>query len=79
LTQCTQNNMYREVANTIMGVTKQTQLVDTSLLPIKGAIAGTYPLTHGYGLNSYPNWAAKFFADALLMKINFDQRLVVPA
>jgi hypothetical protein len=29
--------------------------------------------------NGYPNWAAKFYADALLMKINFDARLVVPA
>lgn len=79
LAHCTQNQTYRDVADTVMSATKRTQLVETSLLPIRGAIAGTYPLSHGYVPNAYPNWAAKFFADALLMKINYEQGLVVLA
>jgi hypothetical protein len=33
---------------------------------IKGAIAGSYPITGKYERLKYPNWAAKFFLDALL-------------
>jgi len=79
LARCTENQMYRDIADTVMSATKRTQLIETSLLPIRGAIAGTYPLSHGYLSNAYPNWAAKFFADAMLMKINYDQKLVIPA
>jgi uncharacterized protein YyaL (SSP411 family) len=79
LSQCTGNKKYREIADIVMTVTKKTQLVETTLLSIKGAIAGTYPLSHGYVPNGYPNWAAKFFADALLMKINTPQGMKVLA
>ena len=79
LAQCTRNEMYRDVADTIMSATKRTQLIETNFLPLKGAIAGTFPIFQGYVTYAYPNWAAKFFADALLMKINFENRLVVLA
>jgi hypothetical protein len=32
-----------------------------------GAVAGSQPLWGGYGPFNYPNWAAKFFMDALLL------------
>jgi hypothetical protein len=73
------NQGYRVIADGVLSVTKQTQLVDSSLSAVKGAIPGTYPISHGYVCNGYPNWAAKFFADALLMKINFAKRLVISA
>jgi hypothetical protein len=79
LSHCTGNQAYRNIADIVMSATKRTQLVETSLLPIKGAIAGSFPFSHGYVPNGYPNWAAKFFADALLMKINYAQGLMVPA
>jgi len=79
LSHCTNKNKYQKIADTIMSATKRTQLIHTSLLPIRGAIAGTYPLSHGYVQNGYPNWAAKFFADALLMKSNFNKKMVIPA
>lgn len=79
LAHCTENNMYRDVADTVMSATKRTQLVETTLLPLKGAIAGTYPLSHGYVPNGYPNWAAKFFVDALLMKLNYKNEFKVQA
>jgi hypothetical protein len=71
--------LYREIADNVLSATKRTQIIETSILPIRGAIAGTYPFSHGYVANGYPNWGAKFFADALLMKINYNQRLVTPA
>ena len=79
LAHITNDNKYRRIADEIISATKQTQLIDTTLIDIKGAIAGTYPLSHGYVRNGYPNWAAKFFADALLMKSNFDKKMVIPA
>ena len=39
----------------------------TSNLNTQGAIAGSYPIYGRYERLKYPNWAAKFFVDALLM------------
>ncbi|MGD2064443.1 MAG: terpene cyclase/mutase family protein [Nitrospirota bacterium] len=39
---------------------------------VAGAIAGSMPIWGGYSRFEYPNWAAKFFADALLMDLGFD-------
>ena len=39
---------------------------------VVGAIAGSMPIWGGYSRFEYPNWAAKFFADALLMDLGFD-------
>lgn len=79
LSQCTGNQTYRKIADSVVSATKRTQVVGSSLLPINGAIAGSYPIFRGYVPNGYPNWAAKFFADALLMKINYEQHLVIQA
>jgi len=35
---------------------------------IRGAIAGSWPIWGGYQRFAYPNWAAKFFIDALLLQ-----------
>jgi hypothetical protein len=77
LTQCTGNLKYRKVADTVMNATKRTQLVETSLMPIKGAIAGSFPISRGYIPNAYPNWAAKFHADALMMKMHTDGNFII--
>lgn len=45
----------------------RTQDLETSTLDIRGAIAGSYPIYGRYERFKYPNWAAKFFIDALLM------------
>jgi hypothetical protein len=39
----------------------------TSNLNVRGAIAGSYPIYGRYERLKYPNWATKFFVDALLM------------
>ncbi|AWN14295.1 hypothetical protein [Salinisphaera sp. LB1] len=35
----------------------------------RGAIAGSYPRHGGYMTNRYPNWAAKFFMDAIMLSL----------
>lgn len=79
LAHITNNDNYRETAETVLQATKRTQVIETSCMPIRGAIAGTYPFYHGYCANSYPNWAAKFFADALLMKIQYGKKIAILA
>ena len=70
LAYATNNDNYKKIAELILKAIEKTQAVETSFAPIRGAIAGTYPLYQGYVANGYPNWAAKFFADALLMKMS---------
>ncbi|MBC8072612.1 MAG: hypothetical protein IAG13_30100, partial [Deltaproteobacteria bacterium] len=33
----------------------------------RGAIKGSHPIWGGYSPFTYPNWATKFFVDALLL------------
>ena len=37
--------------------------------PQDGGIAGSAPIWGRYSMFEYPNWAAKFFADALMLKM----------
>lgn len=39
---------------------------------IRGAIPGSHPRKGGYMKNRYPNWAAKFFMDALMLQLEKD-------
>ncbi|AOU98521.1 hypothetical protein BI364_11650 [Acidihalobacter yilgarnensis] len=39
-------------------------------LGIRGGVKGSHPLDGGYMRYRYPNWAAKFFADALMLHDN---------
>ncbi|NOQ14485.1 MAG: hypothetical protein GQ583_08440 [Methyloprofundus sp.] len=45
---------------------KQKQHINNNGSVNDGAIAGSFPLWGRYSMFEYPNWAAKFFADALL-------------
>jgi hypothetical protein len=73
------NEYYLKTADLVLSATKRTQIVDTSLQHIKGALAGTFPIYQGYVHDGYPNWATKFLADALLMKIGYEQEAIVKA
>ena len=44
----------------------RTQHLTASHPEIRGAVAGSFPIYGGYERFKYPNWAAKFFVDALL-------------
>jgi hypothetical protein len=47
---------------------KQTQILSGSNQNVIGGIQGSYPIYGGYMPMIYPNWATKFFVDALLFE-----------
>ena len=47
---------------------KATQCLNDRNSSIRGGIAGSYPLWGKYAPFNYPNWAAKFFADSLMLQ-----------
>lgn len=42
---------------------------------IRGGIKGSFPVWGSYSAFKYPNWAAKFFADALMLKIRLERKV----
>lgn len=63
------NNDYRyfAVSKTILDQLKKTQNLKSNNQGIHGGIAGSYPIWGSYMQYCYPNWAAKFYADALML------------
>jgi len=51
-----------------MSFVKATQRLDDEDPNIVGAIAGSYPILGNYMTGGYPNWATKYFIDALLLR-----------
>jgi uncharacterized protein YyaL (SSP411 family) len=47
---------------------KRMQDCATDNLNVRGALKGSHPIWGRYLFGTYPNWAAKFFMDALLME-----------
>ena len=47
---------------------RATQSLTSSDPGIRGGIAGSYPIWGKYQSYSYPNWAAKFFCDAIMLQ-----------
>jgi hypothetical protein len=48
---------------------KQLQRVRCTSPGVRGGIKGSHPIYERYARLEFPNWAAKFFADALMMKL----------
>ena len=44
------------------------QNLQTPDMNIRGGIKGSHPVNGGYMTWRYPNWAAKFFMDALMLE-----------
>jgi uncharacterized protein YyaL (SSP411 family) len=63
---------YLDAADRILRYLKATQDLDAADPGIRGGIKGSQPIWGDYGPWEYLNWAAKFFADALML----EQRLV---
>ena len=57
---------YLDAARKAIAFVAATQDLRTSNPNIRGAIAGSYPIYGRYERFNYPNWAAKFYIDALL-------------
>ena len=67
----TKQTKFLKAARRMNNYLKSVQNIKTDNLNIRGAIAGSWPIwgdilkNRGYCRLAYPNWAAKFFIDAL--------------
>jgi hypothetical protein len=57
---------FRTAAQRAIAFVGSTQLLRTADPWLRGGIAGSYPIYGPYERMKYPNWAAKFFVDAIL-------------
>jgi uncharacterized protein YyaL (SSP411 family) len=65
-----ENQRYFEIARGINGFLRSKHRVHARNKNIQGAIAGSYPIWGKYIHYTYPNWAVKFFIDALILEKN---------
>jgi hypothetical protein len=56
----------RDAALAALRFVMSCQDLDTKNLDVRGAIKGSQPVWGRYAPLTFPNWAAKFFVDALL-------------
>ncbi len=61
---------YREIAIEMIEQLKSTQSLNCKNEGIRGGIAGSYPIWGDYVRFGYPNWASKFFADAIILRMS---------
>ena len=59
---------YRDAAFTVNSFVRRTVRLDAPP-DIRGAVKGSFPVSGEYAAYEYPNWAAKFFVDAMLLEI----------
>jgi hypothetical protein len=59
---------HRVLADKLTNFLKPLQAIDAGDEAINGAIAGSFPLFGEYMRGGYPNWATKYFLDALLLQ-----------
>lgn len=67
LYQITGEAKYKEATSRVLGFVKRTQSRDSAAVDTRGAIKGSHPINGGYHPWQYPNWATKFYADALII------------
>jgi hypothetical protein len=77
LFQLGRGEAYRVTADQLLATVARTQYLQDSSKPYYGAIAGSYPIYGRYAPLQYPNWATKFFIDALLAKRQVDRGATV--
>lgn len=64
----TGEHSHRDFAIALIDEAKSTQALGDSRAAYYGGIPGSSPIYGRYARLQYPNWATKFFADALLLK-----------
>jgi len=67
LYQSTGGARYLDAAKRSLGYVMEQQDISTSTLALRGAIKGSQPIWGRYAPFTYPNWATKFFIDAMLL------------
>lgn len=73
LFELTGDKHYIVIAQKLLNFVLKTQDLKTSDHNLRGGIAGSYPLSGKYHPYQYPNWAAKFTADALLQSLKLQR------
>lgn len=68
LFQLTGDDEYRLTADSLIADLAETQDLQDPRTPYYGAIAGSFPIYGRYAPLQYPNWATKFFLDALIAR-----------
>lgn len=71
----TRDTSYLDAARKAVAFVAATQDLQTSNVNIRGGIAGSFPIYGRYERFLYPNWAAKFFIDALLALHKVDDQV----
>jgi uncharacterized protein YyaL (SSP411 family) len=66
--QVTSEVAFRDSAQRALRFLKSVQDCKTSNSRIRGAIKGSHPIFGRYLFGTFPNWAAKFFMDALMLE-----------
>lgn len=69
LAQLTGQSVWTDAARRALAYVKRTQRVDDADDVVRGAIPGSAPIWGDYARFEFPNWAAKFFADALMIDL----------
>lgn len=69
LHELTHEARYADAAMRLITYLCGTQDLSSGNPGIRGGIAGSQPIWGGYGQYEYLNWAAKFFADAMLLAL----------
>lgn len=70
LTAHTGDSSYRTSADRLVNYLKALQVEQSGDTGVVGAIAGSFPIFGGYMRAGYPNWATKYYLDALLLQQN---------
>jgi uncharacterized protein YyaL (SSP411 family) len=73
------NARYAAAAADLIGALKSTQALGRAPVNVRGALPGSFPMHTGYLAGTFPNWGAKFLADALLASLRRGQRFAVAA
>ena len=61
---------YKNAADRLVDSLKALQVLESASPELRGAIAGSFPIFGEYMRAGYPNWATKYFADALMLQRN---------
>jgi hypothetical protein len=69
LMQTFATNAFCSSVQRVLGYLKRNHVINGKRDPEDGGVAGSVPIWGGYSRFEYPNWAAKFFADALIMEL----------
>lgn len=75
LYELTGDSKFKTASDRLVNYLKALQVVGSGNPSIDGAISGSFPLLGCYMTAGYPNWATKYFLDALLLQDRFQKKL----